>query len=101
MTILRPKMHFRGMPNPIWLTPDPCLLVDGQRHKRFPGIENQQVTGLPQHWMLLTPSQGDIILLAPPTFSTNQVHAAAGQIRRRTARTIIMHSTSVCYNNTQ
>jgi hypothetical protein len=59
-------------------TPDPCLLVEGQRHERFPGVPRTKSSILltirirspdlsggglrywadyPQHWMLLTPSQ--------------------------------------------
>jgi hypothetical protein len=55
MAIPRPRMHLRyhAQPRiPVYLsrvkdikdafkvcpTPDPCLLVEGQRHKRFPGV---------------------------------------------------------------
>jgi hypothetical protein len=92
MAIPRPRMHLRyAQPRiPVYLsrakdikdafevcsTPDPCLVVEGQRHTRFPGVPRTKssilltirihqiwwrVTGLlsyPQHWMLLTPSQG-------------------------------------------
>jgi hypothetical protein len=95
MAIPRPRMHLRyAQPRiSVYLsrakdikdafkvcpTPDPCLVVEGQRHTRFPvswHTENQIINSSyhknspdlvegysithNMHWMLLTPSQGEL-----------------------------------------
>ena len=97
MAIPRPRMHLRyAQPRiPVYLsrakdikdafkvcpTPDPCLLVEGQRHKRFPGVPKTKSSILltiriHQIWWRVTglPTTLDAFTAIPRPVDLNTVH---------------------------